>query len=267
MMEPLKAIVGLSFRLMLRSRKTLALALLALAPPAMALLGVAIAQVRSGATGFTGFGLASELFVSIYLHAFAIGLPLFYATSFIREEVDDKTITYLFVRPVPRAIIYAGKFIAGTLTSLALALPSAVLTFLILSSLDPVSEVFRHTGVLVIDLGILALAIMAYCGLFGAFGTLLKRPLLWGIVFSIVWEVFITHIPGYIHNFTILHYILSLLPHPSAQRGLLELFESLTSTSQTTPAPVAIAVLLVLSAAFLALSCWVVSRREYLIEA
>lgn len=266
-MEPLKAIVGLSMQLLLRSKKTLVMGLLALGPAFMAFMGVIIAQINDDSTGVTGFGLASELFVLAYLHFFVIGLPLFYATSFIREEVDDKTITYLFVRPVPRSTIYAGKFLAGTLASLILVVPSAALMFAVLSVLDPISEVIRHTGVFLKDLGILALGVMAYCALFGAFGALLKRPLLWGGLFAIVWEWFVTHIPGYIHNFTILHYLLSLLPHPSRQRGLLKLFESLTSTSQSTSPFVAILTLLVVTGALLSLSCWIVSKKEYLLEA
>jgi ABC-2 type transport system permease protein len=266
-MEPLKAVVELSFRLMLRNKKTLVMAILCLAPPALALLGVAVARVRDNASGFTGFGLASELFVSAYVHGYLIFLPLFYATSFIREEVDDKTITYLFIRPIPRKTIYLGKFLAGALACVALVMPSAALTFAILGTLDPPSETLRHAGVVVQDLAILALGTLAYCALFGAFGTLLKRPLLWGIVFAAIWEIFVTHLPGYIHNFTILHYLLSLLPHPSAQRGLLRLFEALTASAQTAPVPLAILTLLVVPSALVALGAWVVSRREYLLEA
>lgn len=266
-MEPLKAIVELSFRLMLRNRKTLVMAILTLAPPALALLGVAVAKVRDDATGFTGFGLASELFVSAYVHGYMIFLPLFYATSFIREEVDDKTITYLFVRPVPRRIIYLGKFLAGALACVVLIVPSAALMFALLGSLDHSSEALRHLGVVLQDLGILVLGTTAYCALFGAFGTLLKRPLLWGIVFAGIWEIFVTHLPGYIHNFTILHYILSLLPHPSAQRGVLRLFEALTASAQTAPVPLAVLTLLIVPAGLVALGSWVVSRREYLLEA
>ena len=267
MMEPLKAIIGLSLKLLLRSRKTLVMAVLALAPSVLAFLGVIIARVNPDSVGITGFGLASELFVPAYLHFFVIGLPLFYATSFIREEVDEKTITYIFVRPIPKATIYAGKYIAGTLASMVLVIPSAALMLGVLSTLDPLSEVLRHSGVFLQDLAILGLGIMAYCALFGAFGALLKRPLLWGGLFAIVWEVFVTYIPGYIHNFTILHHLLSLLPHPSSQRGSLKLFEAITSLSQSTPPAISVITIFAISGALLALSCWVVSRKEYLLEA
>lgn len=267
MMESLKAVVLLSTQLLLRNRKTLVMALACLAPAILATLGVLFAAIRREVIGVTGFSLASELFVGAYMHFLVIGLPLWYATSLIREEVDDKTITYLFVRPIPRTTIYVGKFIAGTLACLLLVVPSAALMFAILSILDPFTEVVRHTGVFLQDLGILTLGIVAYCALFGAFGVLLKRPLLWGVLFSLVWEVVVTHIPGFIHNFTVLHYLLSMLPHPSQQRGALKVFEFLTSTSQSTSAFTSILVLTLVSGSLLALSGWVVSRKEYLLEA
>jgi ABC-type transport system involved in multi-copper enzyme maturation permease subunit len=260
-MEPLKAVITLSLRLMLRSRKTLVMALVVFLPVLASLLGVVIYKIRMGGAGATGFGLATELMTGAYIHVFVLAIPLFYATSLIGDEIEDKTITYLFVRPIPRSIIYLGKYLAGILTSLIIVIPSATLSFFILSTLDPVSEVVRHMGVFLQDLSILFLGILAYSSLFGAFGAVLKRPLLWGIVFSVGWEWVVTYIPGYIHKFTILHYLQSLLPHPSAQRGVLQIFQESTS-------PVAsVITLVVVSATFLGLSCWVVSRREYLLEA
>ena len=261
MMEPLKAVIALSLRLMLRSRKTLVIALVVFLPVLASLLGVLIFKIRMGGAGATGFGLATELMTGAYIHVFVLSIPLFYATSLIGDEVEDKTITYIFVRPIPRSIIYLGKYLAGLRTSLIIVIPSAALSFLILSALDPVSEVARHMGVFLQDLTILFLGILAYSSLFGAFGALLKRPLLWGIVFTLGWEWVVTYIPGVIHKFTILHYLQSLLPHPSAQRGVLQIFADTTSPMAS------VITLILISAAFLGLSCWVVSRREYLLEA
>ena len=36
-------------------------------------------------------------------------LGVFYGTSLIADEVDDKTITYLFTRPIPRSAVLLGK--------------------------------------------------------------------------------------------------------------------------------------------------------------
>jgi hypothetical protein len=39
-------------------------------------------------------------------------LGVFYGTSLIADEVEDKTITYLFTRPIPRGAILLGKYLA-----------------------------------------------------------------------------------------------------------------------------------------------------------
>ena len=39
-------------------------------------------------------------------------LGVFYGTSLIADEVDDKTITYLFTRPIPRGGVLLGKYLA-----------------------------------------------------------------------------------------------------------------------------------------------------------
>lgn len=260
-MEALKAVLALSFRLLFRSRKTLVMGLLAMGPVVAAVLGVVVVQIRAGAVPHTGFGLMTELASIGYIQILLLVLPLLYGTSLIGDEVDDKTITYLFVRPVPRAVIYLGKYLACVITVTVLIFPSFLLTFLILSTLDPPEEVIRHLPVLLQDLGILGLGILAYSGLFGFFGTVLKRPLLWGMIFGIGWEWIVTYIPGYIHRFTIAHYLQSLLPHASGQRGVLQIF------GETTSAPVAVFTLLITAGVLLGLAAWTVSRKQYVLPA
>lgn len=260
-MEALKAVLFLSFRLLLRSRKTLVMALLAMAPVVAALLAVVIVRLQTGPAPATGFGILTELASIGYIQILLLALPLFYGTSLIGDEVEERTITYLFVRPVPRAIIFVGKYLACVLTVVVLVFPSFLLAFSILSSLDPAGEVIRHLPVLFQDLGILLLGILAYCSLFGLFGAIMKRPLLWGLVFALLWEGIVTYIPGYVHRLTIAHYLQSLVPHASGQRGVLQIF------GETTSAPIAILTLLVIAGAFAALASWTVSRRQYVLPA
>ena len=52
----------------------------------------------SGPTAFRHSDLAL-----VHLRFVVPVLGVFYGTALIADEVDDKTITYLFTRPVPRA--------------------------------------------------------------------------------------------------------------------------------------------------------------------
>ena len=59
-------------------------------------------------------------------------LGVFYGTSLIADEVEDKTITYLFTRPIARGAIVVGKYLAYLAATVLVVLPSVmVLYFLV----------------------------------------------------------------------------------------------------------------------------------------
>ena len=59
-------------------------------------------------------------------------LGVFYGTALIADEVEDKTITYLFTRPVPRAAVLLGKYFAFLACTIFVVLPSVILVWLII---------------------------------------------------------------------------------------------------------------------------------------
>ena len=48
----------------------------------------------------------------LYLRVIVPILGVFYGTSLMADEVEDKTITYLFTRPIPRGAVLIGKYLA-----------------------------------------------------------------------------------------------------------------------------------------------------------
>ena len=50
------------------------------------------------------------MFWWLYIRFIVPVLGVFYGTSLIADEVEDKTITYLFTRPVPRSAVLLGKY-------------------------------------------------------------------------------------------------------------------------------------------------------------
>ena len=66
-------------------------------------------DVRAILRGFDLYGVI----VALYYIRNALPLAaLFYAVSLSADEVEDKTLTYLFTRPITRASILIGKFAA-----------------------------------------------------------------------------------------------------------------------------------------------------------
>jgi ABC-2 type transport system permease protein len=184
---------------------------------------------------------------------------LFFATALVADEVEGRTLTYLVTRPLTRASIFAGKFAAYLATTLALALPSVVLTFFILLSARGWGAVGPAVGDLFRDLGVAALALVAYGALFALLGVLLKRPVIPGLLFLYGWEL-LANLPGYLPRLTLTAWLRSLIHHRPAEEGLAGLFQ------QVLPAGQGLAVLVLASAVFLAAAAWIFSTREYVLE-
>lgn len=259
-MSPLRAVFSLSLAVLLWSRRTFVIGVLCFLPVLGSMLGTILITSQISPQNLTGFSMVSFIIVNGYIYVFLVVVTLFYGTALISDELDDKTITYLFMRPITKRTIYIGKYLAFLVVAMLLLVPSMTLTFLIAMMADPAGELVRHLPILLQDMAVLGLGVLAYGALYSLIGTVFKRPVFVGLGFAFVWETIVTFIPGYLGKMTVKHYLLALLPHPAGQRGVVSFFESATS------APVAILVLLGISAAFIWLGAWLFTNREYVLE-
>jgi ABC-type transport system involved in multi-copper enzyme maturation permease subunit len=215
--------------------------------------------LRGNAPEATGFDIYGALVVLYYLGNALPLLALFYGGSLISDEVEGKTITYLLTRPLSRASILFGKFASYLATSLAFSLPPLVLAFFLTvpgggtSFQEAVPELFR-------DLGASALALLVYGALFTLLGVVLKRPLIPGLLYLFVWELVVSHLPGYMPRLSVSAYLRSLVGHRPAEEGLLQLF------GEVIPWGESIAALLLAASLALALASGIFSRREYVVN-
>ncbi len=253
------AVMRLTNQQVFRNRRTILFAMLGLVPPALGVLLAVLSRVPNTNLP-TGWELFSFLMVIVYLHPMLLLVTLFYGTHLINAEVEERTITYLLIRPVPRPLLVLGKYLTYLIAANLLLVPSMLLTWGILEASDGFGGFARHLPYVLWDVAVLVLGTMAYGSLFLLFGTALRRPIMLGLFFAVVWEVVVTYVPGKFGKFTILHYLLSLFPHSTVQRGVQNLFQSMASK------PVSIAVLLLVSGLFLGLAMFLFSRREYVLE-
>jgi len=183
---------------MLWSRRSVFLALLVGAPMAIAFAIRMVAATRglpvingAGLSGPTLFGILIWL---LFVRFVVPVLGVFYGTSLIADEVDDKTITYLFTRPVPRSAVLIGKYLSYLACVVMLVLPSVVVVyFLIVPIGGHIGEAFPS---LAADLGMLIVGLASYGAVFALVGAWLKRPLIIGLVFAFGWENTVLVIPG-----------------------------------------------------------------------
>ena len=190
-------------------------------------------------------------------------LGLFYGTALIADEVDDKTITYLFVRPIPRRAVLLGKYIAYMVCTILLVLPALVAVYFLVVPIGG-GRLGATWPLLVADLGALGLGLAAYGAVFGYIGAALKRPVVAGLVFVFGWEPIVQVMPGYLKRLTVSHYVQALVPHPTIDLpdgGLMSWL------SGGTPGVAASALALAaITLAGLVFASWTVERREYVLD-
>ena len=180
------------------------------------------------------FGTAISL---LYLRFIVPALGVFYGTSLIADEIEEKTITYLFVRPMARGAIVLGKYFAYLVCVVAVVLPSAALVFLIMV---PFPSMGTLLGTILRDLGVMALGLATYGAVFLWAGVSFKRPLVGGLIFVFGWESVALVLPGYLRRLTIAYYL----------QG----------------SPLGIATLLAITVVALFVAMQTIERREYVLE-
>jgi ABC-2 type transport system permease protein len=254
---------------MLWSRRSAFLALLVGAPVSLAaiirLVSIVAPEstVRANGQVVSGPTLFGVMVWLLYVRFIVPVLGVFYGTALIADEVDDRTLTYLFTRPIRRGAVLLGKYVAYLVCTLLLLLPSVVLGYFLVVPLAGGSIAAAFPS-LVKDLGMLAAGLAAYGALFAWVGARLKRPLVAGLVFVMGWEPGVLLFPGYLKRLTIAYYLQGLVPHAlpesDSTSSVLQVFSDVPSA---VPALVALAVI---TAAALWMGMRTVDSREYVLE-
>ena len=189
------------------------------------------------------------------------------ASAVIAEEIEDRTITYLFTRPIPRSAILFGRWAAVALPIVALLSGSAELVVRLLAriggerqTLDWMPEGFHGRILATVVMGA-----VVYSALFAAAGALFKRPMLIGLGYTFVVEGFLGNLPGTNQKATVQYYLRSYLF--SEHRSLLgEAEEAIFSIPLAEPGAAVRSLALILVGA-LVLGAWRFARREYVLTA
>jgi ABC-2 type transport system permease protein len=265
-------IFDLSLGEMLWSRRTIFMLLVVGAPVVIACmlrvivaLGAPILEGPRGGgseirmTGPAIFGLMIWVF---YLRFTVPVLGVFYGTSLMADEVEDKTITYLFTRPIRRGAVLFGKYLAYLACTTFVVLPSVVMVYLLVVPLH--GSLGASFIDLVKDLCLLALGLSVYGALFAFVGAKFKRPLLVGLIFIFGWEQAALAFPGYMKKFTVAYYVQGLVPHAMPSDSTLSLIQGIFRESPTLAGSLFWLGAILVS--FVVLAAWIVERREYVLE-
>jgi len=262
-------IFDLSLGQMLWSRRSIFLALVVGGPVILAAavriitLVVPSSSFRINGAMIGGPSIFGMMIWLLYVRFIVPVLGVFYGTALIADEVDDKTITYLFTRPIPRGAVLLGKFLAYLGCTVLLILPTVMVVFFLIVPLGggSIGQAFPS---LLIDLGMIALGLAAYGAVFALVGARLKRPLVIGLVFAFGWEPTVMLVPGYLKQLTVAYYLQALVPHAMPQDSTLGAI--LQVFSDVPPVAASLAALAGITAVALWLAARTVETREYVLE-
>jgi ABC-2 type transport system permease protein len=248
----------------LRRRRTYVAGALVVLPAFLPLLVTILPHEHQHEMDATRGWVMTQMLEIFYITGVTPLLALFFAAMLIGEDVETQTISYVLTRSVPRSAWITGRFAAYLATTSGMILIS-------IACLSAAALVIPARGDTV---GLLALAryqltatlsLMAYGALCTFLGSLVRHPVVVGVLIIFGWQQIALLAPGATNFLTISKYVAALLPDGgrSMQRMLEDVASELLNPTLSVAPGTAAAVLIAMSAAFLALSTVVVRRKEY----
>lgn len=197
----LTALLNITASRLVRGRRLLALALIFSVPVLFAMLAHRFqVPYRAGWTeAVLVFGLIPQALLPL--------AALLFATGMVQDDVEEQTLTYLLIRPIPRWMIYVVKvvgtwLVAATVTALFTAAALGVV-YWGTGEFSP-AELARRA---LIFSGLLALSQLTYTAMFGTLSLLLRRSLVLGVVYIVLFEGVLANIGFAVRRLTVLFYV------------------------------------------------------------
>jgi len=238
------------------------------------LLPVLVALLlATNARRVTAEGIATNISWFLLLQVVVPLVALLQGQAVISREVEDRTITYLFSRPISRAAMFFGRTLGALLFTQLLLLAGALLLMLA-ASRGPLGRnpnpahfpqaPWAEDGVVLPLLAAVALGALAYTVIFAALGVFTKHPMIVGLVYTFAIEGFLSNLPGSNQALAVQYYLRSWIAAKGADSwGRLE---GVDLTQFEDPAAVLWRLGLAALVA-LALGCWRIRRKEFVLSA
>jgi ABC-2 type transport system permease protein len=242
---------------LLGSKRLLFAGLLALLP---ALLALVVGRFAPDRPQFgPGMIHATATFMVLLQVVVPLG-SLLVASGLIADEVEGRTITYLFTRSTPRSAVFLGRVIAVLLVLVPLFSLAAWATALAAAQREGVTFAHAERGMVYAA----AAGTVVYSLIGAVLGVLSRRALLIALTYAFAVEVLIANYPGSTRRLSIQYWLRSLAIDQDVEpwrklRALrrlgLELVEQTAAAER----------LAWIALALLAFGVWQVRRKEYVL--
>lgn len=192
---PLRALVLLLLRNQATRGRVAALA-------GLGAIGIVVGAVVTGNATFDAT-TAGTRFVDLYgLSLLTPVVALVFGAGALGDLVEDRSLVYLWLPPVPRWVIALAAWIATLL---------ACLPFTVGASVVMAAATGGGTDLVIGTMWASLLGLIAYSGLFTALGLRFRRALVWGFAYLLIWENFIAQAGDGAARLSILSYLRSVL--------------------------------------------------------
>jgi ABC-2 type transport system permease protein len=187
-------IYKLSLTQMLRPKRLLILLFIASVPVALSVVAAIFPPDTDDLVSFRDDFLMGPMVISAVLPIITVVL----GTASLGHEIEDQTMTYLFLKPVPRWGIILPKFLATITVAGVVVIGSGVLTTVIVPEGSLITSVAAAAG--------LAVGVLAYTSIFTWAGLMTSHALAVGLVYVFVWEAAIVGFLQGVRWLSVRHY-------------------------------------------------------------
>jgi ABC-2 type transport system permease protein len=196
----LAALFVLTVRQQLHGRRLVVLSLLFMLPSVLAVV------LRLAPHPPTPSELEFGLILVFIPHTLAPLTVLLYAAGIVQDEVEEQTLTYLLLRPLPRWALYLTRLAVTWLVTSVLTGVFTILTCVAIWWNTPElwGEVLPGRALKLVAL--LTLAQAAYCAWFGLVGLWTRRALLVGLLYIVVFEGMLANFELVVRQLTVMYY-------------------------------------------------------------
>ena len=195
----MKPILLLSLRQLGSRWRLLIIVLLAVLPVALSALMSALAGDDSD---------YAEEFTNVIIDAMIIAaimpiVMMVLATTAFRHELDDRTLSYLTLKPIPRSLIVLPKLLASVIVGGLLVIVSGIMATLI-GTEGSAQAVFTVAIALFVG-------VVTYAAIFIWAGLISSHALGFALIYVFLWEALVTSLLSGVRYLSVRGYVLSII--------------------------------------------------------
>ncbi|MFC1924697.1 ABC transporter permease [Chloroflexota bacterium] len=195
----MKPVFLLSIRQLVRRRRLVLILLLIILPAALAAAISALGSGNESQESDLINNLLDGMLIAVIMPIVTIAL----ATTVFGDELVDRTLSYLVLKPISRWRIALPKFLSAIVICAPLLILSGIVTAIV---------IFNGDGQAVAAAGVAIFAgVMAYAAIFTWAGLLSTRALGFGLVYVFLWEGVITSYLGSVRYLSVRGYTLAIM--------------------------------------------------------